>query len=343
MTMFNLMRTATSLALALVTGVAAHADDGTAVNVANFALAESDLYMGRTVAQNGLGVLGHEREVTSVDNQPIIRMNRDTLYSSGVFDLEAGPVTIALPDNPDKRFQSMQIVTEDHYTPEVTYEGSHSYDRAGIGTRYMQVIVRTFINPDDPADLDAAHRLQDGITVEQAATGAWEIPAWDQASQDKVRGALLTLGAQGGLDGRVKMGPRGEVDPVAHLIATAQGWGLNPSQAAIYVMGLPKANDGQTVHRLTMKDVPVDAFWSISVYNADGYFQKNDLNAYSLNSITATKDGDGAAVIQFGGCDGTVVNCLPIVQGWNYALRLYRPRQEIIDGSWQPPVAAPVE
>ena len=48
-----------------------------------------------------------------------------------------------------------------------------------------------------------------------------------------------------------------------------------------------RKNDGKTVYRVTMKDVPVDAFWSISVYNAKGYFEKNDLNAYSLNNLTA--------------------------------------------------------
>ena len=41
-------------------------------------------------------------------------MNRDTLYSSAVFDLEAGPVSITAPD-PGKRFTSLVILDEDHY------------------------------------------------------------------------------------------------------------------------------------------------------------------------------------------------------------------------------------
>ena len=48
----------------------------------------------------------------------------------------------------------------------------------------------------------------------------------------------------------------------------------------------PAKNDGKTIYKLTVKNVPVDGFWSISLYNAEGYFQKNDLNAYSLNNIT---------------------------------------------------------
>jgi hypothetical protein len=45
----------------------------------------------------------------------VIRMNRDTLYSLSVFDLDAGPVTVTLP-NSGQRFMSMQVIDEDHYT-----------------------------------------------------------------------------------------------------------------------------------------------------------------------------------------------------------------------------------
>ena len=42
-------------------------------------------------------------------------------------------------------------------------------------------------------------------------------------------------------------------------------------------------------YRLTVRDVPVDGFWSISVYNADGFFEPNERGAYSVNNITATE------------------------------------------------------
>src|SRR5438045_8962386 len=101
----------------------------------------------------------------------------------------------------------------------------------------------------------------------------------------------------------------------------------------------PKNNDGKMMHILHVKDVPVDGFWSVSVYNEKGFFEKNDRGAYSINNLTAKKETDGSVTIQFGGCDGKVSNCLPITKGWNYTVRLYRPRPEIINSNWRFPEA----
>jgi hypothetical protein len=142
-------------------------------------------------------------------------------------------------------------------------------------------------------------------------------------------------------DFRNAFGKKGEVDPIRHLLGTAAGWGGNPDKDATYLNITPEKNDGKTVYTLNVRDVPVDGFWSISLYNAEGYFVKNDQNAYSLNDITAKKAEDGSVSIQFGGCDGKVPNCLPIMDGWNYTVRLYRPRAEILDGSWKFPEPQP--
>jgi len=156
-----------------------------------------------------------------------------------------------------------------------------------------------------------------------------------------VRDALLVLN-ETLPDLRRAGGRRGEVDPVRHLIATASAWGLNPDKDAIYLNVTPKQNDGKTVYKLTVKDVPVDGFWSISVYNAQGYFEPNEHNAYTLNNLTAKKGEDGSVTVQFGGWDGNTANCLPITPGWNYIVRLYRPRAEILSGRWTFPQAQPL-
>ena len=205
---------------------AAFAEDATApkVTVGNFIRAETDFYF----KTREFGKLNHAREMAPIDKQDVVRMNRDTLYSSGVFDLEAGPVTITLPDA-GKRFMSMQVISQDHYTTEVVYgPGRITYAKDRIGTRYVFLLVRTLANPEDPADLKAANAVQDAIKVEQPGVGKFEVPNWDKPSQDKERDALNALAPLRGDDTGAMFGNRSEVDPVAHLIGTAIGWGGNP-------------------------------------------------------------------------------------------------------------------
>ena len=124
------------------------------VTADNFTRAESDLYFHSIgVKEGGFGKFFHNREPAPIDNQNVIRLNRDTLYSGAVFDLDAGPVTITLPDA-GKRFMSMQVFDEDEYTHGVFYgAGSHTLTRQRIGTRYVAAAVRTLVDPMDPNDV----------------------------------------------------------------------------------------------------------------------------------------------------------------------------------------------
>lgn len=341
-------RTALIAAAVLVAGAwssTASADDAKPVRVTtdNFRRAESDTYFARFVKEGGLGKFKHERELAPIDNQGVIRLNRDTLYSFGVFDLDAAPVTVTLPDA-GKRYMALQVIDEDQYALDVFYApGAYTLTKEKVGTRYVCLLARTFVNPNDAADVEAVHALQDAIKVEQKAVGEFEVPNWDEASLKKIRDALLALAAaSGGIDSTRMFGRREEVDPVQHLLGTAAGWGGNPRDAALYSGVDPKENDGKTAYRLTVKDVPVDGFWSVSVYNKDGFFEKNARNAYTVNNVTAKPNEDGSVTIHFGG-DETAPNYLPIMPGWNYLVRLYRPRKELLDGAWKFPEAQPVE
>ena len=309
------------------------------VGVENFVRAESDLYFGNIARSKGsFGKLAHEREPASIDRQDVIRLNRDTLYSSCVLDLDAGQATLTLPDSAG-RFRSLQVIDEDQYTHAVHYDaGKYTLTRADIGTRYVLCAIRTFVNPNDPKDVAAVHALQDATTVEQAKPGTLEFPNWDLESQKKVREALIVLSTTLP-DSKRTFGKKGEVDPIRFLLGSAYAWGGNPEKEALYLNVVPPQNDGKTVHRITVRDVPVDGFWSISVYNAKGYYEKNDRNSYSINNVTGKKGPDGSYTIQFGGDDGD--NVIPIVEGWNYIVRLYRPRPEIVNGTWTFPTAKP--
>lgn len=318
----------------------ARAADPVPVTVDNFIRAETDVYLGNMTKDGSFGKFLHRREPAAIDQQTVIRLNRDTLYSAAVFDLDAGPVTITLPDA-GQRFMSMQVINQDHYVPMVVYgAGAHTLTKAQIGTRYVATAIRTLVDPTHPEDIKQVHALQDAITIAQASPGSFDVPNWDPASQKKVRDALLVLGSTMP-DFKKAFGTKDQVDPIRHLIGTALGRGGNPDKDATYLNITPPKNDGTTVYKLVVKDVPVDAFWSISVYNAAGYFEPNKENTYSLNNITAKKSDDGSVTVQFGGARGAAPNWLPITPGWNYTVRLYRPRAEILNGTWVFPEAQP--
>ncbi len=314
-----------------------------AVTPDNFPRAETDTYFSNLLHGGDLSKFKHSREAASVERQTVVRMNRDTLYSFAVFDLDAGPVTVSLPDSGD-RFMSLQVIDEDEYTHGVFYgNASHTFTKDTIGTRYLCLLVRTLVNPGRSGDLVEVHKLQDAIKVEQiGAPGKFEIPNWDKLSQAKVRNALLALGSTLKTFDR-SFGSKSDVDPVHFLIGVAAGWGGNPDKEAVYQSFHPKENNGKIVYRLRVPaEVPVDGFWSVSRYSEKGFFVPNSLNAYSINNFTAAKSSDGSVVIQFGDCDGKVPNCLPIDAGWNYTVRMYRPKAEILEGKWSFPEAQPV-
>lgn len=308
-----------------------------AVTVDNFVRAETNEIMKSYVDLAGIGEWGHNRVPTPLDQQNVVRMNRDTLYSFAVIDMST-PVTIVKPES--DRFQSMLLINEEHsMLPAIHEDGTFTIPPSLVGTRYLAVVIRTFADPNDPEDVKAANALQDQLQIIQPDKGAFEIPDWDPESLARVRDAIKVLGNTR-TDTNPYFGQKALLNPLYHLIGTAVGWGGNPPEAAVYRIDAVKQNDGSP-HSVTVKDVPVDGFWSITVYNAEGFMEPNDLGVNSYNNVTAAPNADGSYTINFGGCEDGRVNCIPIMAGWNYGLRQYQPRPEIIDGSWRFPDIEP--
>lgn len=302
--------------------------------------AQTDTMFKSVVDMGGFGKFHHLRQPTPLDKQAVIRMNRDTLYSAGVFDL-ISPVTITIPDTGD-RYQSMHVVSEDQHTPTVFYDpGEYTLTQDKVGTRYVQVSFRTLVDAAKPEDIKAVNEIQDKIKVQQASPGTFEIPNWDQKGLAKLTDAVNVLASTMQGVGQC-FGSKKEVDPIAHLLGTAYGWGGLPVKDATYFNVVADKNDGKTPHTLTVKDVPVDGFWSVSLYNGKGFFEENKYNAYSINNLTGVKNKDGSITIHFGG-DPKQPNFLYIMDGWNYIIRLYRAHKEILDGKWTFPAAQPVK
>lgn len=304
------------------------------VNAENFARAESNRMMERIAADaGGANRWHHFRQPTPIDQQPVIRQNRDTLYSAAIVDVSQGGV-LTIPD-PGDRYLSVMAVNQNHYVNAVFHEpGDHEMTLDAMGTPFVLLAARILVDPSDPDDLAEVNALQDQLGFRSASQEPFSVPEYDEASYTATRQALLELAKGIGEFGRA-FGTRGAVDPIRHLIGTAAGWGGLPDQEAVYINVNPGLPVGE--YQLTVGEVPVDAFWSVSLYNAAGYFEENDRDSYSINNITAAANADGSVTIRFGGCGDDRSNCLPIMDGWNYIVRLYRPRAEILNGTWRFP------
>jgi len=315
-------------------------DEPVPVTWENYTRAESDTYFARYVELGGFSEFYHIREPVPIDQQDVIQMNRDTLYSAGVFDLTE-PVTVTQPDTGD-RYQLLIVIDQDHYVKgSSTTAGEYTLTQDEVGTRYCLALVRTLVDLNDPDDIETVHAIQNEITASQESIGTFEIPNWDQESLEQIREALITVGETMD-DSRGVWGEADEVDPVKHLLGTAIAWGGSPETDEFVLWRTPEQNDGDTPYTLTVEDVPVDGYWSVTVYNSDWYLEENEYDAYAINNVTAERADDGSVTIHFGG-DPDQPNFLYTPEGWNYTVRLYGPREEILDGSYQFPEAEPLE
>jgi hypothetical protein len=301
------------------------------VNVDNFVRAETNRMLAAVLADSGgVNQWAHNRVPTPLDHQPVIRQNRDTLYSAAVVDITKA-ATLVMPDA-GGRYMSAMPVNQDHYVNKRFHEpGEHHLTMREFETPYVLLAVRILVDPNDGTDVAAVNALQDQLVVRAASSTPFEPPSYDEGTFTATRQALLELAK--GLGGFAHaFGRRDSVDPVRHLIASAAAWGGLPGYEAFYLNVEPGLPVGE--YELTVRDVPVDGFWSISLYNPQGYFPQDSGGPVSVNNLTATPGPDGAITVHFGGCKDGRPNCLPLVDGWNYLVRLYRPRPEVLDGSW---------
>ncbi|WP_241156244.1 DUF1214 domain-containing protein [Leucobacter chromiireducens] len=306
------------------------------VTYSNFARAESErMFTGIAASAGASNVWNHFRVPTPLDQQTVIRMNRDTLYSAAIIDVTDG-ATITIPEV-GGRYVSVMLVNQDHYINRVLHEaGTYELTAEELGSDFVCAAARILVNSEDPADVAEVNRLQDQFQLHSTGQRQFVAAEVDEASFTETREAVLTL-AKGLTSLERSFGRREEVGAIEHLLGAAAGWGGLPASEASYENVDPRLPVGE--YTLTVADVPVDGFWSISMYNGAGFFEPNEWDAYSVNSVTGVRDADGSITVRFGG-DPAAPNFLPLPDGWNYLVRLYRPRPEVLDGTWQFPQLA---
>ncbi len=309
------------------------------VTAENFVRAETDRMFDFILRDSQeVNVWAHNRVPTPLDHQLVIRQNRDTLYSAAIVDVSEG-ARVTVPDSGD-RYMSVMVISQDHYVPFIFHEpGTYELTEETCGTPYIAVPARILVNPDDPDDVRKVNALQDSLRIEAVAARPFTHPSYDATSFTEVRGHLLAL-ARDLPDYADAFGKKGDVDDVRHLLGSASAWGGFPESEAIYLSVGPESTSGE--QSLTVSDVPVDAFWSITVYNADGYMDPAAPGGVvSVNSVTATPNADGSVTVRFG--TGDAPNTIPTPPGWNYMVRLYQPREELRSRAWTFPTLGPAD
>ena len=316
------------------------AEEFTPLTADNYATAETQsIFAGayiQKIAQatcsSGMGVLMHERVPSDPNHKAFARVNFDTLYSWVLLDLNS-PATITLPET-GGRYQSAQVLNEGHWMPFVVTEaGSFTLTRENSGSRYVLVGIRTQMNMQDPADIKEANALQDLVRVEQADPGELLFTdRWDREAIMAMRKELQILRDEKGYKSEDMFGKQGEIDHDLNNVGVAIGWGGQPKEGAVYLFYTPDSMEHQT---LTLNNVPHadNAFWSITVYDADGFVASEPFN---MNSSFAQANADGDTVLNFGG-DPSADNYLPVYAGWNATLRIYTPQPAYFDGLWVRP------
>ena len=319
-----------------IVGATARAEEVRPVTSNDYVRARTDLKFKAIGTRNGFGIVNHIRRPTTPDRQTVVRMNRDTLYSSAVVDLSKD-VFADLPAG-SGRYVSLHVINQDHHSLVHLAPRTYRLTQKDVGTRYAFLIWRIFVNGDD-TDTKKANEIQDRILL-RGGGADFKFPNWDQSHVDEMTATFAKSAGDLPVIPRA-FGLPSEVDPEQHRIGAAMAWGGMPVENAVYLYETPEQNDGHTKYELLVRDVPVNAFWSVTVYNERGWLIENPADAYSLNSESAQADDDGSFLIRFGG-DEDAANSLPISPGWNYTVRLYEPKQAILNGDWTFPTATPV-
>ena len=309
----------------------------TLLTAENFALAESQMIFAKYVKDiaaitntNGVGVFMHNKKAANPKDKTVVRINFDTQYSVAILDLNEEAV-LTMPET-NGRYQSAWFITEEHYNPmAINKPGTYKINQKDMGSRYVMLVIRTQVNMRDPEDLAKVSALQDQLKLYQKDRGSFVMTNnWDRPKVIEMRKKYQNIAREKQIVSSLMFGKKGETTLENHNVGVSTGWGGMTSKQAVYPHFQPENSNPAT---LTLKDVPVDAFWSITVYDQEGWVQGESFN---INSSFAKANEKGEYIIHFGG-DANADNYLDTFEGWNFILRMYQPTEKYFDGSWKVP------
>jgi hypothetical protein len=312
------------------------------------------------------------RNLLKAGEDKIVRSNNDTLYKTAFVYLGDGPVVLRSKSPSKERFSSFQLQDDRNanYRNIIGPAGSYTLyhgekpetitgEAVEVPSLLSAVITRIEVkDPNDAVDLAGAQAVFDGVTIEGPTIK--ELPAVDllsgfdeqvaQEANKRIDETKLsvpysrTIVAPGQEPGK-------DVPYLYHAYGTKEGWG-GPATSHSAYESMFTDDSGETLEGsqgefvLVTEAPPVNAFWSITVYDSTtGRFHPNDANRYHINNTTAVKNEDGTFTFRFKvKCEEGDVNCLEVPAGpFDVAARYYLPEPEIMNGEWTIPRPAKVK
>ena len=305
-------------------------DNGKMVTAETYPTVETSRQILKIQDLVGVNAFFHLRQLTPTENQRVVRMNRDTYYSMAIVDVSKG-ASIIMPEIPEGKYMSVQPVTEDHRIQSMKY-GPGKFDLNTHTGSHMDLIIRL----DGTFTKAEANEIQDKMIIEANSAERYSTDPVNKESFEKVenelKAKLPAIVKRDGISGMKGMftDPQDESSnsftDEKYQVGAAVGWGGAQMADNIY----ESAGDFSTddCYQMTFEDPGNKAFWSVTVYDKNG-FMFNDLANYSSN--TAKRNEDGTYSLSFG-CGTDAPNNLEIDNPsgfFNITVRHYQPSEKV--------------
>ncbi|MBM7035185.1 DUF1254 domain-containing protein [Vibrio ulleungensis] len=309
------------------------ADDGEITTVENYPVLETARQFVKVQEKVGVNNFEHKRVLTPTDDQPVVRMNRDTYYSMATIDVSKG-ASVTLPEIPEGMYMSLEVITEDHRIQAMEY-GAGTYELSTHTGDHVHIIIRT----DTRLSLEEVHALQDKMSIQAGSNNEFTAPQVNkeafEAVEKDLKAQMPVILKRDGAQATFGMftDPQDESKELfteeKYAIGAAIGWG--GAQLADNVYEVSGNFPADKCYQATFPDPENQAFWSVTVYNKAGFMFKDVAN---VSSNTADKNADGTYTVSFG-CGPDAKNNLEIDNDsgmFSVAFRHYIPSQKVRDG-----------
>lgn len=302
-------------------------EHGEIVTAETYPIHETSHQLLKTQDLVGVNKLLHKRELTPTDNQPVVRMNRDTYYSMAVVDVSKG-ATITMPEIPEGKYMSVQAVTEDHRIQEIHY-GAGTFNLSTHTGSHLYLVIRL----DATFTQEEAKKYQDQMLINADSNNNFSAKPVNQASfnavEDALKAQMPTITKRDGVNALTGMftdvGDNTFTNE-KYQVGAAIGWGGAQVIDNIYeVSGNYPSN---TCYQATFEDPENEAFWSITVYDKNGFMFNDRAN---VSSNTAKENKDGTYTVSFG-CGVDAPNNIEVANEsnmFNLGIRHYMPTEKV--------------